>query len=168
MSARRSFLQCRFGSAAAEMALVLPFLVVLMFGGAELGYYFYNEHQVVKGVRDGARYAGRQSFVSLNCNGGTTPSAIPADVETAIQEITRTGQISGGTARVIGWVNEDVTVTLECPATVITTGIYQDEDNAPQVTVEATVDYASLFDGVGVIDSTYTLTASQQAAVMGI
>ena len=168
MSKRRSLFRCRSGSAAAEMALVLPFLVVLLFGGAELGYYFYNQHQVVKGVRDGARYAGRQSFVSLNCDGGVTPSVIPNDVETAIQEITRTGRISGGTARVIGWVTEDVTVTLECPATAITTGIYQDEDNAPQVTVQATVDYESLFDGVGVIDSTYTLSASQQAAVMGI
>ena len=147
------------------MALVLPFLVVLMFGGAELGYYFYNQHQVVKGVRDGARYAGRQSFVSLNCD---TPSTIPSDVETAIKEITRTGQISGGTARVPGWVNGDITVTVTCPATAITTGIYQEETNAPQVNVAASVSYDSLFDGVGVIDSTYTLSASQQAAVMGI
>ena len=167
MSVRPSFVRCRRGSAAAEMALVLPFLVALMFGAAELGYYFYNQHQGVKGVRDGARYAGRQSFVSLNCNGGTA-SAIPADVETAIQEITRTGQISGGTARVVNWVNTDVTVTLECPDTAITTGIYKNEDNAPQVTVAATVAYDSLFDGVGFIDSTYTLSASQQAAVMGI
>ena len=167
MSTRRSLLHCRSGSAAAEMALVLPFLVLLLFGGVELGYYFYNQHQVVKGVRDGARYAGRQSFVSLNCDGGA-PSTVPDDVETAIQEITRTGRISGGTARVPGWVNGDITVTITCPTTPITTGIYEDEDNAPQVNVAATVSYDSLFDGVGVIDSTYTLRASQQAAVMGI
>jgi Flp pilus assembly protein TadG len=165
MSRLRAFLRCRSGSAAAEMALVLPFLVVLMFGAAELGYYFYNQHQVVKGVRDGARFASRQSFVALNCNTGST---IPGDVETAIKEITRTGRISGGTARVPGWDNSDITVTVSCPSTAITTGIYRNEVNAPQVNVEATVSYASLFDGVGVIDSTYTLSASQQAAVMGI
>ena len=37
MSVRPSFVRCRRGSAAAEMALVLPFLVALMFGAAELG-----------------------------------------------------------------------------------------------------------------------------------
>ena len=167
MIMRQSFWLCRSGAAAAEMALVLPFLVILMFGGIEVGYYFYNEHQVVKGVRDGARYAARQSFVSLNCNGGS-PSTIPGDVQTAIKEITRTGKISGGTPRVPGWVNADITVTLTCPSTAITTGIYENEDNAPQVNVAATVSYDSMFDGIGVLDSTYTLRATQQAAVMGI
>jgi Flp pilus assembly protein TadG len=149
------------------MALVLPFLVVLLFGGVELGYYFYNQHQVVKGVRDGARYAARQSFVGLNCNGGSA-STIPSDVETAIKQITRTGRISGGTPRVVGWADGDITVTVTCPSTAITTGIYKNEDNAPQVNVAATVPYSSLFDGLGVIDSAFTLRASQQAAVMGI
>jgi Flp pilus assembly protein TadG len=167
MAGLRAFLRDRSGSAAAEMALVLPFLVLLLFGGVELGYYFYNQHQVVKGVRDGARFAARQSFASLNCNGGT-PSTIPTDVETAIKEITRTGQVSGGTARVPGWDNGDIAVSVSCPATAVTTGIYSGMANAPQVNITATVSYASLFDGVGVVDSTYTLSASQQAAVMGI
>ena len=146
------------------MALMLPFLVVLMFGALELGYYFYLEHQVVKGVRDGARFGARQSFVSLNCDGSTIPTA----VETAIKEVTRTGKVSGGTARVPGWVNADVTVSVTCPGTPITTGIYAEESNAPQLNVTTTVAYASLFSGLGVIDSTYTLSATQQAAVMGI
>ncbi len=149
------------------MALVLPFLVALLFGGVELGYYFYNQHQVVKGVRDGARFAGRQSFVGLNCQDGT-PSTIPGDVETAIKEITRTGQLSGGSARVQGWVNDDIEVEVTCPDDAITTGIYANEDNAPQVNVSATVQYPSLFDGVGLIDSTYSLNATQQSPVMGI
>ena len=157
-------LRCQRGGSAAELALILPFLVVLMFGGLELGYYFYSQHQVVKGVRDGARYASRQSFVSLNCDTGTVPAA----VQTAIQEVTRTGRVSGGTARVPGWVNADITVTLTCPTTAIKTGIYANETNAPRINLVASVDYQSLFAGVGVIDSTYTLNASQQAAVMGI
>jgi Flp pilus assembly protein TadG len=167
MSALRSFLTCQRGAVAAEMVLVLPFLVVLLFGAVELGYYFYNEHQVVKGVRDGARYASRQSFTAISCN-GTTPSAIPAGIETNIKEVTRTGQISGGTARVPGWVNGDITVSVTCPATAVTTGIYKNETNAPQVNIDTSVDYNSLFGGLGVIDSTFTLNASQQAAAMGI
>ncbi len=161
----RSLLACQRGGPAAELALILPFLVVMMFGGLELGYYFYSQHQVVKGVRDGARYASRQSFVDLNCDG---TALVPADVEIAIQEITRTGRISGGTARIPGWENSDIEVELTCPGTAITTGIYADESNAPQINLKATVAYQSLFEGVGIIDSTYTLNASQQAAVMGI
>jgi len=167
MTAPRSFLNCSSGSAATEMALLLPFLVFLLFGGAELGYYFYCEHQVVKGVRDGARYASRQSFAALNCD-GNTPSTIPSDVETDIQEMTRTGRISGGTSRIPGWVDTDITVSVTCPATVIDTGIYNGADNAPQVNIRARVAYPSLFDGVGVLTSRFKLNAWQQAAVMGI
>jgi hypothetical protein len=158
----RSFLRCQCGGSAAELALILPFLVVLMFGGLELGYYFYSQHQVVKGVRDGARFAARQSFVSINCD-----DPIPPDVVTEIQEVTRTGRVSGGTARVPGWINQNITVDIDCPTIPITTGIYVGEPNAPRINLVATVSYTSLFAGVGIIDDTYTLNASQQAAVMG-
>lgn len=167
MSGLRSFLKCRSGAAAAEMVLLLPLLTVLLFGATELGYYFYCEHQVVKGLRDGARFASRQSMVGLNCV-GNSPSAIPATVETAIKEMTRTGQISGGTERVPGWANSHLTVSVSCPTTAIKTGLYENEDNAPQINIVADVPYPSLFDGMGVLDSTYQLYASQQAAVMGI
>nr|WP_210766650.1 TadE/TadG family type IV pilus assembly protein [Caenibius tardaugens] len=148
------------------MALILPLLVTLLFGGSELGYYFYNQHQVVKGVRDGARFASRQSFVGLNCNNGDFTVTAPA--ATPIQEVTRTGQVSGGTPRVPGWVNDNITVEVTCPETAIKTGIYKNEANAPQINITANVHYRSLFDGVGIIDSTYMLNATQQAAVMGI
>ena len=146
---------------------MLPVTTALLFGTVELGYYLYCEHQVVKGVRDGARFASRQSLVDLNCI-GNAPSSIPADVELAIQEITRTGQISGGSARIPGWVNADIDVDVTCPGTVINTGLYENEDNAPQINIDASVDYPSLFDGMAVLDSTYHLNAEQQAAVMGI
>jgi Flp pilus assembly protein TadG len=167
MSALRSLLKCSAGTAATELVLMLPITTALLFGTVELGYYFYCEHQVVKGVRDGARFASRQSLVDINCI-GNTPSAIPADVETAIQEVTRTGQISGGTARIPGWVNGDITVSVTCPGTAITTGIYENEDNAPQVNIVATAVYPALLGGTAVLDSSYRLNATQQAAVMGI
>ena len=50
------------GTAAAEMALVTPLLMALMFGSFELGNYFYTSHIVAKAVRDGARYASRRGF----------------------------------------------------------------------------------------------------------
>lgn len=169
MNARRSLLKCGSGAAAAEMALVLPFLLILLFGSVELGYYFYNEHQVIKGVRDGARFAARQSFEVFNCNSGPVADEnIPAGVKNPIKEVTRTGQPSGGTARVVGWSNSDIKVSITCPATPVTTGIYRNEVNAPQINIVTTVSYRSLFAGLGVANNTYRLNASQQAAVVGI
>ena len=55
----------RRGSAAAEMAMVAPLLIGIMFGSLQMGKFFWDEHQVLKAVRDGARYAARQSFASI-------------------------------------------------------------------------------------------------------
>lgn len=163
----RSFQACRNGAAAAELALLLPLMVVMLFGAIEVSYYFYNQHQVIKGLRDGARYASRQSFAEINCTG----SSIPSDLVNDIKEVTRTGQISGGTSRVPGWVNDQITVGLDCAGsggTAITTGIYSSEPDAPIVTISTTLQYQALFEGVGILNSSYSHSASHQAAVMGI
>lgn len=165
MSWLRAFYRDESGGPAAELALLLPLLVLMLFGGLETAYYFYNQHQVVKGVRDGARYASRQSFNNINCGSGYS---MPTAIRDAIREVTRTGRPSGGAARVPGWVNDDITVTVTCPSTAVTTGIYADEDNAPIVTVTASVDYESLFNGLGLLNDSYSLNATQQSAAMGI
>jgi Flp pilus assembly protein TadG len=168
MNVPRALLACRRGAAAVELALMLPLLTVMLFGGIEVSYYFYNEHQIIKGLRDGARYASRQSFVSINCTGST----IPTTVEDSIKEVARTGQVSGGTARVPGWANEDIAIDLTCPGadggTAVTTGIYAEEPDAPVVTLSTTVGYEPLFAGVGILTSDLSHSAEQQSAVMGI
>lgn len=154
------------GAAAAEMALMVPLLVLLVFGAIEVGHYFYSEHMVIKGVRDGARFASRQSFADVNC---TTGSTIPTTVETAIKEVTRTGQVANGTPRVSTWTsNAQVVVAKTCAISDYTRGIYSSQPAAPIITITAAVPYASLFAGLGVITSSYTLNATQQSAVMGI
>jgi len=168
MTKRAIFRSDILGSAAAELVLALPIVLVLLIGASEVSHYMYVEHQVIKGVRDGARYGSRQSFVDANCDSGT-PSTLSTAVETAIKEVTRTGQISGGTARVNGWVNGDITISITCPATAITTGIYKGSDNAPQINVSAQVTYNSLFGNLGFVNfDGKQLNASQQAAVFGI
>ena len=72
----------RSGAAAAEMALVTPLLVILMFGSAEIGKFFWDEHLVVKAVRDGARFAARQSFASMPCGG---PAANDAQIRNLVR-----------------------------------------------------------------------------------
>ena len=82
--------------------------------------------------------------------------------------MTRTGQLAGGTSRVIGWSDNNTTVTASCPATAVQTGIYSGMANAPQITVSATLPYPSLFGALTGFNSTINVSAKDQAAVMGI
>lgn len=164
---RRFVSNCR-GTAGAEMALVLPFLLVLMFGGFETGHFFYSEHKLVKAVRDGARYASRFDVNDL-CNGAT--NIMTAATEDRIQLMTATGQIENSAAPTLvpGWQVEDVVVEVDCQA-FVATGIYTDLGGAgPIVTVSSgSVDYPSLFEQLGLIDSSFQLSARSNAAVTGI
>jgi len=164
----------RRGSAAAEMALVTPLLLVIMIGSVELGSYFYNEHILVKAVRDGARYAARQGFIYYDCSGEPA-----ASVRDNTRELVQTSLLSGGTDRIANWAAATISVTETCAATATDmsnsteamTGIYDDLSlgGAPIVRVSATVPYTPIigapfgFSGVAI-----NLNASQEAAVMGI
>ena len=164
----RAVTRDRKGSAAAEMALVMPLLLALGFGCFELGNYFWNNHIVGKAVRDGARYAARQPFVKLGCGPGVTDAA----TETNIKNVTRTGTIAGGNARVRGWDNNEVTVTVECqptPSGIYVGGIYAGLNGGGRtVTVTAAVQYPTFFARLGFNSANLTVNGRSQAAVMGI
>ncbi len=157
-----SFVRDTRGAAAAEMALVTPMLIGLMFGSFELGNYFLSEHVVVKAVRDGARYAGRLSFDEYTC------STVSTAAEDQIKNVTRTGQVgTGGNARITGWTNTDITITVACSGST-TGGIYTGKaGGAPVVTVSAAVDYNSLLGRVGLSEPNLKLNASAQSPVTG-
>lgn len=155
-----SFLRNQRGSAAAEMALIMPLVLALIFAMMEAGHYMWSEHKVVKGVRDAARYAGRLDFSNYTC-----PSTIANAA--AIKNLARTGQLTGGTAKVPGWVDANVTVSLSCRAS--TGGLYDVvSGNAPKVKVSAVVAYPSLFGALGVFTSSFNLRAEAESPVMGL
>ena len=144
------------------MALVAPLLITLMFGAFELGNYFLSEHVVVKAVRDGARFAGRQNFSTMPCGG--TPSNL-----TQIQTLVRTGSITGTTPRLAGWSNNaTVTIAINCDDSGEYSGIYNGMDDVPVVTVSASVPYNSLFNNIGFSSTSLLLNAESESAVMGI
>lgn len=153
----------RSGVAAAEMALVTPLLVALMFGTFELGRYFLDSHVVVKGVRDGARFAGRQPFTEMPCGGTATDEA-------DIKDLVRTGTTTDGApARLPYWSNPaTITVTITCDSTAAYTasGIYSyPTGGARRVTVTAQVPYVTLF---GFAFGAVNVHGRSDAAVMGI
>jgi len=165
MRAIKLLLQDQSAAAAAEMALVTPFLAILMFGSFETGKYFLDAHIVQKAVRDGARFASRQSFTGMPCGG-------PAANEGNIKDVVRFGKINPATndqPRLYYWTNSaTITVTIACDGTAAYTnkGLYTAvTGGARRVTINATVPYTSL---LGMRFGGAAINANSQSAVMGI
>lgn len=163
----RQFARDEGAAAAAEMALVTPLLMVLMFGALEVGRYFLDEHVVAKAVRDGARYAARRNFSDY------AGCAVASDVVDKTRNLTRTGQIaSGGEARLPYWTSDaTITVTVACHTTAAysNNGIYKGSAiGAPVVTVTAAIPYDPLVGAIGLDTTGLSLNSRSQAAVAGI
>lgn len=177
MIMHRSFLSCDRGAAAAEMALIAPLALGLLFTAIETGHYFFSQQQLVKAVRDGARYGARQTFDDVNCRSGA--GAISTQVQNEIRAIALTGALSGASERRSGWDSNEIsfTVTVTCPtgatthtgnSKIETSGIYTSDEPAPVINIVASIGYDSLFNGLGIISDSANLNARQQASVMGI
>lgn len=173
-------MRCERGAAGAEMALVLPLLLVLMFGAFELGNYFRDWHTLSKGVRDGARFAARHDFADFNCADADDPVA--DDVLTATQEVVRTG-VAGGTGDLLpNWDNAEFDLSVACSSTIVSGtdadgedidepvgGIYRGAaSGAPVVTLTVRLPYRGLLGQFGWSGAGLNIAASEQAAVMGV
>lgn len=165
--AARHFLRDNRAAAAVEMALILPMAFALLFTCFEGGSYMWNEHKVVKAVREGARYAGRQSFAHFSCGSAAVGTT---SIDTAIKNMVRTGSPDASKPpRIAGWSdNDDITITVSCDSG-ITAGIYDEfTGGAPRVLVSAVVAYPSLFGAFGFDTAGLNVRAQSQAAVMGL
>lgn len=150
------------GAAAAEMALIIPLALALIFTTFEGAYYMICEHRVVKGVRDASRYAARLDLSNYACPGGTFSGSTAT-----VQNLARTGLLSGGSAAVSGWVNSDVTIAVTCLSGQ--GGIYAATGgNAPRVSVSTRVAYPSLMGSMGFTAATIYIGAAAQSPVIGL
>ena len=168
------FRRSQDGAAAAELALSLPLLLIILFGAAEAGFYFYNGHKLVESVRDGARFASRQSFSDYPCG-----STMNATTQGDIIEVVRTGRINGTNDRLPRMDEGTFSVTFTCTnqletkpgsgAHVPIGGIYSNVGQAQVVTIDASVPYQSLFGFVyGFPSQGIWLNAEQQTTVNGV
>ena len=166
-------LRDRRASAAAEMALVLPMLLILLFGSIELGNYFRSEHILLKAVRGGAVYAARQDIaINYDCAGGLP--TVPVDVLNDTKTLVRTGALGGGTDLLPLWSDGSTsfTMTVDCVTAAGGTtlqGLYiVNGGQVPVLTVSADLPYSSVLGTLGLVSPGLRLKAGQQAAVSGI
>lgn len=94
-----------------EMALVLPLLVLLGLGVAELGRTIWHYQIVTKGVRDGVRYLTRVPVICAAEGPGGTFSA--ADLEIA-KNLVKSGTKAPATPILPQYANADFQVTVDC------------------------------------------------------
>ncbi len=95
------------GTAALELAIALPVLLLLLVTSAEVGRLLCQYDTLTKTVRNGARY------LASNALGGTTGVvAITPQVQTQTQNLVVTGNINGtGGPLLPNFVAGNVTVT---------------------------------------------------------
>jgi Flp pilus assembly protein TadG len=95
----RRFRACESGTQLAELAVVLPILLVLFGATAEFGRFFYTYNTLTKSTRAGARYLTASVLASdddakrLVVNGTTDDGASPLlpGLSTGNVQITREG-----------------------------------------------------------------------------
>lgn len=165
-------------AAAAEMALVLPLLLILLFGSLELGNYFMDQHSLVKAVRDGARFAARQSFENYSGCTGAPGGTVVDDTRNLVMN----GYLSGGAPLTPNISASDITLDVSCESSVDgqdMLGIYRSRFGgncdgvaangcAQIVTVVASVPYRPIVSAFGFTGIGMHLNASSEAAVTGI
>ncbi len=169
---RLSLLRDTKAAAAAEFALILPMAFALIFTTMETGYYFQTEHKAIKYVREGSRFAARQNFAMFDCSGtgAYDNTATGADnTLTQIRNVTLTGQVNGGSARIAGWEATDINVTVSCDA-AFGTGLYggTEDVKAPVVTISTRFDYVSLLGLLGFDMTEIDVVAQAESSVVGI
>lgn len=114
------------GAAAVEFALVVPILLVLLFGIVDYGLLFSNALSVKQGVREAARQGVVGNFGS-DCS--MTFSQVPSDniQRLACTVLDRTTAVSGTTYVKIklpsGWVKGQPLVVCEMVRTEGVTGV---------------------------------------------
>jgi hypothetical protein len=161
------------GAAAAEMAMVLPFLLVLMFGSAELGNYFLDEHGLVKQVRDGARYAAR---LPTEAN-YTCPNTVNPLAQTRVENVVKTGTVDAsgeGRFNDAYWTRscsgaaQAITVSIRCVDKDEYSGIYSSlVGDIPVVKVSAAIGYRSVLGSLGLPTADLCLRAESESPVIG-
>lgn len=145
----------RRGTAIVEAAIVLPVMILLLFGLIEIGRALMEHHTLTRSVRDAARYVAR---VPLLCPATDDPTW--SGVKSIARNLALTGQRTGGTPLVPSWTTAAFSVADP---------VCEDWSGRPVqvITVNASVPYQDLGFLTLLGLSGFTLGASNQQPHVG-
>lgn len=122
-----------------ELAIILPLLLIIFLGIAELGRALLFQHRLTSAVEAGARFAARATG-AVDMTDCTTTGGVWTTAETSAKQLVTFGQLNGGTDPVVPGLAMDNVVVSPMVRTV--TGI---DDPVCVIRVFASVQYQGLF-----------------------
>ena len=140
-----AFRRDQSGVAAVEAALLLPVLILLALGTADVSWMLAQSHRVEQGLAAGGGYLAKSG----------SPDAHVARA----RNLAVTGQFVGGSSRVDGWSADDVSVSFRSVA-----GDYRTGDRGRVVVLQTTVPYRG-FGILSTIREDWTITATHEERV---
>lgn len=105
---RRFLAEDSRGTAAVEFGLLLPFMVVLLAGIADIGRSIWHHHSLQKGAQDAARYLSRVDV------------PLTAAQRTAAKNLMLRGDFDGSTPLHYGYWSNSVTTNLDSQTGLVT------------------------------------------------
>ena len=119
----KRFKRCENGVAAVEFALILPVLMLILFGILNYGILLYDQAVITNAAREGARWGAINTTTTISCSGTAIGTADPCQIANSY---TASNLISFGssvtsttTASGSGTSGSIVTVTVTYPFTEI-------------------------------------------------
>lgn len=160
----------RSASPLAELALVIPFFVVLIFGCYEAGRLFYYQNILTKSVHDAARFAARHPDVidPSSC----VPGGGWASVQTNAETILKNGSLASANAIMPGMGAATVSITVSCVATqqkMVTSNVTDGTNtDIPIVIATASVPVPNIGFFAFIGGGTWTLQAEHREMAIGL
>lgn len=163
------------GTAAVELAMCLPLLMILLFLGIESGRLLIDFQSVSKSLRDSARYL---SQVPMTCP-GAGPSSGPlsgyidnAADETVARNLAFTGTpdtpASSSDYLLPYWTGStNLTMTVDCVSNATYQGMYEGVNLIPQVTVAASVPFTFIWGTTFAATTGVTISLSHSQTHFG-
>lgn len=137
----------RRGNVTVEFAFFLPFLLLLLVGGLEIGNAIRHGALIEKNLRAGTLYAAR--ILNPDANGPT----LSAEDRATIQILVRTGGQSGLDEPVVpGWADAAASLVIDASLVHVFSdenqGVNPGEIEVPVVRLTAAVPYKPLLPGL--------------------
>ena len=169
------FLRSKRGSAGVEFALLLPLLMILLFGGIEIGRVLHDYHVVNEAVRDAARYLSRVPATCPSAAGGALadgPDYSAVDHLTRAKALAMTGNVDPNAPKLLGYWTDTSTVTVSVDCIDNSTGVFSKlkvwNDFIPHITLEANVPFTFMFADLISPNATITIKLSHNVVSVGL